>query len=85
MARSPGDAPRNGGLNRAGSRVGRVRRSNVLAEEALKERTKLRSAAADAVWEEVLRCDDAWRRVGPVNSEIDEVERLPRKLSSLLT
>ena len=54
----------------------------MLAEEALKERTKLRSAAADAVWEEVLRSRTT---ESSVNSEIDEVERLPRKLSSLLT
>ena len=54
----------------------------MLAEEALKERTKLRSAAADAVWEEVLRSTTT---ESSVNSEIEEVERLPGKLSSLLT
>ena len=54
----------------------------MFSEEALKERTKLRSGAADAAWEEILRAQD----VGSApDSEIDEVERLPRKLSSLLT
>ena len=54
----------------------------MFSEEALKERTKLRSGAADAAWEEILRAQG----VGSApDSEIDEVERLPRKLSSLLT
>ena len=54
----------------------------MFSEEALKERTNLRSGAADAAWEEILRAQG----VGSApDSEIDEVERLPRKLSSLLT
>ena len=53
-----------------------------LAEEALRERTRFRSAAYDAAWDEVLRARAVETRV---DSEIAEVERLPGKLSSLLT
>ena len=53
------------------------------AEEARRERTKLRGAAADAAWEEALRSRTA--EPSAPDSEIDEVERLPDKLSSLLT
>ena len=53
-----------------------------LSEEALRDRVKLRNTAADAAWEEILRAPG----VGSAqDSEIDQVERLPRKLSSLLT
>ena len=53
-----------------------------LSEEALRERTKLRRAAADTTWAEILRSPGL---ESVPDSEIDAVERLPRKLSSLLT
>ena len=52
------------------------------AEEVLRERTKLRRAAADTTWAEILRSPGL---ESVPDSEIDAVERLPRKLSSLLT
>ena len=53
-----------------------------LSEEALRERTKLRRAAADTTWAEILRSPGL---ESVPDSEIDAVERLPGKLSSLLT
>ncbi len=52
------------------------------AEEALRERTELRSAVVDSAWGEILRSPGV---ESAPSSEIAGVERLPAKLSSLIT